>query len=268
MVFDGSDKPPTVHDLDADLDAIADGTVSPRHVGRPVIVARFPQKSTEPSSVDIRGGRGEMIEAPDDAIANAPHKPRPRAERVARRCRAPPEGGRAQEAPNAPRSPPLRKRRRSSSRNRRQRAWSRRRSRSSRSLMAPSWDRAAAPSSATSFRGRVDAASVASIARGAPRPSPHAGRPVARAARRRRNKHPSRPKKTASRWGGAVKQIAENRRRIEARTRRSQARQAARGASWGVRSSRRRTRRRTNSRMRLRGRGGRQTRSRSDARAR
>ena len=33
MVFDGSDKPPTVHDLDADLDAIADGTVSPRHVG-------------------------------------------------------------------------------------------------------------------------------------------------------------------------------------------------------------------------------------------
>ena len=39
MVFDGSDKPPTVHDLDADLDAIADGTVSPRHVGRPVIVA-------------------------------------------------------------------------------------------------------------------------------------------------------------------------------------------------------------------------------------
>merc|ERR1719171_2751307 len=81
MVFDGSDKPPTVHDLDADLDAIADGTVSPRHVGRPVIVARFPQKSAEPSSMDIRGGRGEMIEAPDDAIANAPHKPRPRAEK-------------------------------------------------------------------------------------------------------------------------------------------------------------------------------------------
>ena len=81
MVFDGSDKPPVCHDLDADLDAIADGTVSPRHVGRPVIVARFPQKSTEPSSVDIRGGRGEMIEAPDEAIANAPHKPRPRAEK-------------------------------------------------------------------------------------------------------------------------------------------------------------------------------------------
>merc|ERR1711965_173907 len=74
MVFDGADKPPVCHDLDADLDAIADGTGSPRHVGRPVIVARFPQKSTEPSSVDIRGGRGEMIEAREEAAAQEPER--------------------------------------------------------------------------------------------------------------------------------------------------------------------------------------------------
>ena len=91
---------------------------------------------------------------------------------------------------NAPRSLPSRKRRRSSSRNRRRRLSKGRRSRalaeSDGAFVGP---RRCDAVDATSFRGRVDAASVASIARGAPRPSPHAGRPVARAARRRqRNK--------------------------------------------------------------------------------
>ena len=167
MVFDGSDKPPVCHDLDADLDAIADGTVSPRHVGRPVIVARFPQKSTEPSSVDIRGGRGEMIEAPDDAIANAPHKPRPRAEKewraAAERRR---KEAAAQEAPERAQEPG--------------------REETKEVVKQETTQMKVVKEDATS--------SVEAPTRQAPT-----------------------KKKTASRWGGAVKQIAENRRKaIEA----------------------------------------------------
>ena len=171
MVFDGSDKPPVCHDLDADLDAIADGTVSPRHVGRPVIVARFPQKSTEPSSVDIRGGRGEMIEAPDEAIANAPHKPRPRAEKewraAAERRR---KEAAAQEAPERAQEP----------------------------AVEETKEVIQAQETAKVVK---DEASVVKEA------------PTQQAS----TKQEPTKKKTASRWGGAVKQIAENRRKaIEA----------------------------------------------------
>ena len=170
MVFDGSDKPPVCHDLDADLDAIADGTVSPRHVGRPVIVARFPQKSTEPSSVDIRGGRGEMIEAPDDAIANAPHKPRPRAEKewraAAERRR---KEAAAQEAPERAQE------------------------------SAVEETKEVVKQEITREVVKEEAPSRAETTKDAP------------------TKQEPTKKKTASRWGGAVKQIAENRRKaIEA----------------------------------------------------
>ena len=171
MVFDGSDKPPVCHDLDADLDAIADGTVSPRHVGRPVIVARFPQKSAEPSSVDIRGGRGEMIEAPDEAIANAPHKPRPRAEKewraAAERRR---KEAAAQEAPE----------------------------RAQESAVEETKEVIQAQETTKVVKDE------ASVVKEAP-------------TRQAPTKQEPTKKKTASRWGGAVKQIAENRRKaIEA----------------------------------------------------
>ncbi len=170
MVFDGSDKPPVCHDLDADLDAIADGTVSPRHVGRPVIVARFPQKSTEPSSVDIRGGRGEMIEAPDDAIANAPHKPRPRAEKewraAAERRR---KEAQAQEAPER------------------------------------------AQESAVEETKEVVSSKETVVVKD------EATRSEEAPTRQAPTKQEPTKKKTQSKWGGAVKQIAENRRKaIEA----------------------------------------------------
>ena len=175
MVFDGSDKPPTVHDLDADLDAIADGTVSPRHVGRPVIVARFPQKSTEPSSMDIRGGRGEMIEAPDEAIANAPHKPRPRAEkewRAAAERRRPKEPA-AQEAPERAQE------------------------------SAVEETKEVITKQETTREVVKDEATVTREEAPTQQAPPTKQEPV--------------KKKTASRWGGAVKQIAENRRKaIEA----------------------------------------------------
>lgn len=172
MVFDGSDKPPVCHDLDADLDAIADGTVSPRHVGRPVIVARFPQKSTEPSSVDIRGGRGEMIEAPDDAIANAPHKPRPRAEKewraAAERRR---KEAAAQEAPERAQE------------------------------SAVEETKEVVKQETTQMKVVKE-----EVSRGE---APTQQVPT--------KQEPTTKKKTASRWGGAVKQIAENRRKaIEA----------------------------------------------------
>ena len=172
MVFDGSDKPPVCHDLDADLDAIADGTVSPRHVGRPVIVARFPQKSTEPSSVDIRGGRGEMIEAPDDAIANAPHKPRPRAEKewraAAERRR---KEAAAQEAPE----------------------------RAQESAVEETKEVIKQETTQMKVVKEEATSSVEAPTQQAP------------------TKQEPTKKKTASRWGGAVKQIAENRRKaIEA----------------------------------------------------
>ena len=171
MVFDGSDKPPVCHDLDADLDAIADGTVSPRHVGRPVIVARFPQKSTEPSSVDIRGGRGEVIEAPDDAIANAPHKPRPRAEKewraAAERRR---KEAAAQEAPER-----------------------------------------AQEAAVEETKEVIQAQETTKVVKDEATRSEEA--PTQQAP----TKQEPTKKKTASRWGGAVKQIAENRRKaIEA----------------------------------------------------
>ena len=174
MVFDGSDKPPTVHDLDADLDAIADGTVSPRHVGRPVIVARFPQKSTEPSSMDIRGGRGEMIEAPDEAIANAPHKPRPRAEKewraAAERRR---KEAAAQEAPERAQE------------------------------SAVEETKEVITKQETTREVVKDEATVTREEAPTQQAPPTKQEPV--------------KKKTASRWGGAVKQIAENRRKaIEA----------------------------------------------------
>ena len=171
MVFDGSDKPPVCHDLDADLDAIADGTVSPRHVGRPVIVARFPQKSMEPSSVDIRGGRGEVIEAPDDAIANAPHKPRPRAEKewraAAERRR---KEAAAQEAPER-----------------------------------------AQEAAVEETKEVIQAQETTKVVKDEATRSEEA--PTQQAP----TKQEPTKKKTASRWGGAVKQIAENRRKaIEA----------------------------------------------------
>lgn len=98
MVFDGADKPPTVHDLgDTDLDAVAAGAVSPRHVDRPVIVARFPRKSAA-SSMDIRGTDG-AIEGPPDAVANAPH--RARAKGVEKEWRAAAAARRAEAAAQA-----------------------------------------------------------------------------------------------------------------------------------------------------------------------
>ena len=171
MVFDGADKPPVCHDLDADLDAIADGTVSPRHVGRPVIVARFPQKSTEPSSVDIRGGRGEMIEAPDEAIANAPHKPRPRAEKEWR-------------------------------------AAAERRRKEAAAQEAPERAQEAAVEETKEVIQAQETTKVVKEEASEVKEAPTRQAPT---------KQEPTKKKTASRWGGAVKQIAENRRKaIEA----------------------------------------------------
>ena len=123
----------------------------------------------------------------------------------------------------------------------------------SRSLMAPSWDRAAAAVDATSFGvvstpHRVDSERSQPIAA--------RSRPVGRggATQRAYEAEPTK-KKTASRWGGAVKQIAENRRKaIEAAHEdAAQARQAARGARGEMRSSRKKIRRRMNGCMRRRG---------------
>ena len=258
MVFDGSDKPPTVHDLDADLDAIADGTVSPRHVGRPVIVARFPQKSTEPSSMDIRGGRGEMIEAPDEAIANAPHKPRPRAEKewraAAERRR---KEAAAQEAPERAQESAVEEtkevvKQEPTATNVVEEA------RVAES-MAPSWDRAA-DAGRDVVPGRVDAARSRRYERSPTPIAARGGRGSGRAEATTQQAPPTKqePTRRRRRRGGAarssrLRKIDERPSRRRTRTLCASATSSSRSFVGKLRSSRRRTRRRTNGCMRLRG---------------